>query len=308
MKAICTRVRHYQRRYHRADSFAGYGRRIGRLPIHINFDTPAMIAPMDPALREEIRLHCHMLNETDQQIIRAFGVPPSIFYDGEGNFRKEPPQAEMGASPVKDIFAEYMRLKALEEKTAAALGVHEDEIESEGLPRVNALEKAIEKLKTENKSLFGQNQALTLENFTLFSQRNNLFEDAERLACWLEVYEELSRKEGRGGLVEAAEALKIHQWHKKSFTDSLDEKGSVSVEQKRREFERMEMALEEIKLWAKAYPVDIFPEPDMARVRELLEAGGVTLDCVSASGMRLVVAEVAKIAREGLGKKEEENQ
>lgn len=67
--------------------------------------------------------------------------------------------------------------------------------------------------------------------------------------------------------------------------------------------ERMEAALEAISAWGDAYPLIVFPEPDFKKVRELLEAGGITLGCVSASNMRHVVEGVAKIAREGLGEK-----
>jgi hypothetical protein len=64
--------------------------------------------------------------------------------------------------------------------------------------------------------------------------------------------------------------------------------------------ERLEEALERIVSWSEAYPLDIFPEPDWSKVREMLEAGGITLDAVSASCMRHVVEGVGKIAREAL--------
>ena len=54
--------------------------------------------------------------------------------------------------------------------------------------------------------------------------------------------------------------------------------------------------LQEIESWCNAYPLDIFPEPDFKVVRELLKAGGITLDCVSASNMRHVLKGVAEIA------------
>lgn len=69
--------------------------------------------------------------------------------------------------------------------------------------------------------------------------------------------------------------------------------------------DKMEAALEAISAWGDAYPLIVFPEPDFKKVRELLEAGGVTLDCVSASNMRHVVEGVAKIAREGLGEEQQ---
>jgi hypothetical protein len=64
--------------------------------------------------------------------------------------------------------------------------------------------------------------------------------------------------------------------------------------------ERYEEALRRIVQWSEAYPLDVFPEPDFIRARELLEAGGMTLDAVSASCMRHVVGGVGKIAREAL--------
>lgn len=69
--------------------------------------------------------------------------------------------------------------------------------------------------------------------------------------------------------------------------------------------EKMEAALEAISAWGDAYPLNVFPEPDFKRVRDLLEAGGISLDAVSASNMRHVIEGVAKIAREGLGEDQE---
>lgn len=40
--------------------------------------------------------------------------------------------------------------------------------------------------------------------------------------------------------------------------------------------------------WAAAYPITVFPEPDMAKVHALLQTEGMTLDAVSASNMRHV--------------------
>jgi hypothetical protein len=64
--------------------------------------------------------------------------------------------------------------------------------------------------------------------------------------------------------------------------------------------ERLEDALEQIVSWSRAYPLTIFPEPDMKKAAELLRAGGMTLDAVSASAMRHVVEGVGKIARAAL--------
>ena len=64
--------------------------------------------------------------------------------------------------------------------------------------------------------------------------------------------------------------------------------------------DRLESALQRIDSWSRAYPLDIFPEPDLKKARALLEAGGITLDSISAHCMRHVVEGVGKIAREAL--------
>lgn len=61
-----------------------------------------------------------------------------------------------------------------------------------------------------------------------------------------------------------------------------------------------EEALHKIDSWSRAYPLRVFPEPDLKKARELLEAGGITLDAVSASCMRHCVEGVGKIARGAL--------
>jgi hypothetical protein len=59
-------------------------------------------------------------------------------------------------------------------------------------------------------------------------------------------------------------------------------------------------ALHKIESWSRAYPLNIFPEPDWRKATELLEAGGITMDAVSAHCMRHVVEGVGKIARAAL--------
>ena len=64
-------------------------------------------------------------------------------------------------------------------------------------------------------------------------------------------------------------------------------------------------ALERIESWSRAYPLSVFPEPDFRKAAELLRAGGMTLDAISASNMRHVVEGVGKIAREALNQPKE---
>ena len=67
------------------------------------------------------------------------------------------------------------------------------------------------------------------------------------------------------------------------------------------QIDRMTEALERIEQWSRAYPRSVFPEPDLKRARALLEAGGMTLDAISAHAMRHAVEGVGKIARAALG-------
>jgi hypothetical protein len=55
--------------------------------------------------------------------------------------------------------------------------------------------------------------------------------------------------------------------------------------------------LHELDVWERAYPLSAFPEPDLGKAAELLEAGGMTLDAISASNMRYVVSQIAPSAR-----------
>jgi hypothetical protein len=64
--------------------------------------------------------------------------------------------------------------------------------------------------------------------------------------------------------------------------------------------ERYQEALQRIVQWSEAYPLDVFPEPDLRKAHQLLQAGGVTLDALSAHAMRHVVTGVGKIAKEAL--------
>lgn len=66
--------------------------------------------------------------------------------------------------------------------------------------------------------------------------------------------------------------------------------------------EQLEEALHHIVQWSEAYPLKVFPEPDWKKAAELLKAGGVTLDAVSAHCMRHVIEGVGKIARAALDK------
>jgi len=66
----------------------------------------------------------------------------------------------------------------------------------------------------------------------------------------------------------------------------------------------LEHGLEQIIAWSEAYPLDIFPEPDYAKAAELLKAGGMTLDAISASNMRHVITRIGEMASAALQKED----
>ena len=69
--------------------------------------------------------------------------------------------------------------------------------------------------------------------------------------------------------------------------------------------ERLEDGHRRIVEWAKAYPLDVFPEPDFEKAAQVLKDAGMTLDAISASNMRHVVEGVGNIAKDALASQEE---
>ena len=53
--------------------------------------------------------------------------------------------------------------------------------------------------------------------------------------------------------------------------------------------------LEELRKWADAYPLEVFPEPDLKRAAEVLGAADMTLDAISAYVIRKTLARVKEI-------------
>jgi len=66
----------------------------------------------------------------------------------------------------------------------------------------------------------------------------------------------------------------------------------------REKYEGVEEVLHSIKQWCDAYPLDVFPEPDFKKAAALLEAGGMTIDAISASNMRHVLKGISKLIPE----------
>jgi len=73
-----------------------------------------------------------------------------------------------------------------------------------------------------------------------------------------------------------------------------------ALRQVRAERDALRDALERIQQWADAYPVHVFPEPDMRLVDAVLSAAGLSLATVAASNMRHVAKGMGDIARAAL--------
>ena len=75
------------------------------------------------------------------------------------------------------------------------------------------------------------------------------------------------------------------------------------------EFEKMGAALNKIRIWADAYPLDMFPEPtkeDWKEIARLLKDNGYLLDSVSSSNMRHVINGVKALVEDVLDRIEGE--
>ena len=72
------------------------------------------------------------------------------------------------------------------------------------------------------------------------------------------------------------------------------------VTQLRTENRRLREAIEKIQQWQQAYPLDIFPEPDLKKAHKVLKVAGMTLDAISASNTRHVINGVRDIVERAL--------
>ena len=73
---------------------------------------------------------------------------------------------------------------------------------------------------------------------------------------------------------------------------------NTKVEQLEAEKEGMQDKIQQILRWADAYPLTVFPKPDLQKAAEVLKAAGMTLDAISADNMRHVLEGVKRILKE----------
>lgn len=57
----------------------------------------------------------------------------------------------------------------------------------------------------------------------------------------------------------------------------------------------LEDKIQKILNWCNAYPLDVFPEPDLKKAARILKENGMTLDSISASNMRHVLEGIKEI-------------
>lgn len=82
----------------------------------------------------------------------------------------------------------------------------------------------------------------------------------------------------------------------KDFQDVVDK---LKVEN-----ERLMETINLLQNWVQAYPLSVFPEPDLKLARKLLTDGGVSYDALNAYSMRHVINGVGRIITEALNEVE----
>jgi len=71
----------------------------------------------------------------------------------------------------------------------------------------------------------------------------------------------------------------------------------MEIDRLDRRNDQLEEALHRIRSWCEAYPLDVFPKPDLAASRKALEDAGLSLDRISSDAMRHVVTKIAEQLR-----------
>ena len=72
------------------------------------------------------------------------------------------------------------------------------------------------------------------------------------------------------------------------------------IEKLEERIEVLETALNRIYNWSIAYPLDIFPEPDMKKAREVLRSAGIMIDSITGEVARHIVTGIGEIAEDAL--------
>mgnify|MGYP001582756053 CR=1 FL=1 len=86
----------------------------------------------------------------------------------------------------------------------------------------------------------------------------------------------------------------------KEMFDAAEARHAAYKRQLEAENKRKTDALVKIQNWANAYPLKVFPKPDLKKAHEVLKAAGMSLDAISADNMRHVLDRVKEYVEQAL--------
>lgn len=98
----------------------------------------------------------------------------------------------------------------------------------------------------------------------------------------------LGRNASKRSTIEA-QAKEIERLKKVAheFCDEIHEKAI--------EIERLNDSMHKINQWLEAYPVDLFPEPDLEKAHKVLKENGINLGAISASNFRHIIKGIKEL-------------
>lgn len=85
--------------------------------------------------------------------------------------------------------------------------------------------------------------------------------------------------------------------------DDLFENAEELIE-KAEKADEYEDCIDKISDWCRAYPLDMFPEPDIEKARRLLDAGGMLFADIYGSAGRSVLGGIERIIKEATAKED----
>lgn len=74
----------------------------------------------------------------------------------------------------------------------------------------------------------------------------------------------------------------------------------AEIKAKDEEIERLKDGFERIENWSKAYPLDLFPKPDLRKAAKVLKENGMTLGSISIDTMRHILNGISRIVEQAL--------
>ena len=79
---------------------------------------------------------------------------------------------------------------------------------------------------------------------------------------------------------------------RKCFTIIKKEDLQAEIDKLQASRENLVDVLERIHIWQRAYPLKVFPKPDLKKAAEVLKDAGMTLDAITADNMRHVLDQI----------------